>query len=270
VAFATFVGANRTQGNDRVPLVTTTTTPPPNPFHTVAVSRFLAGRTNDVTAALCDLRTGRIYTYNPDVPMPTASMVKIDILAALLHHAEATGVPLTSADRQLAAAMVEDSDNNAATTLFNELGGPAALTSFNRALGMAHTTTQWNWGATLTTPYDEIALLRTIVLPNNVLDDLDRRYEMSLMEHVVTYQRFGVGQGAAATALVGLKNGWFPYDSGWGINSAGFVLVGNTEYLVAIQTADNPNEQYGRDSVSTLARLLWRAQWASGAQAPPN
>jgi len=266
--FATLIGTNRTQGNDRAPFVATTTSPPANPFRAPAVSRFLASRTNDVTAALCDLRTGRIYTYNPDVPMPTASMVKIDILAALLHHAELSNLSLTPVDRQLAVAMVEDSDNNAATTLFNELGGPATLKSFNQTLGMAHTTTQWNWGATLTTPYDELALLRTIVLPNNVLNEADRRYEMSLMEHVVNSQRFGVGQGAPASALVGLKNGWFPYDSGWGINSAGFVLMGNTEYLIALQTANNPNEAYGRDTVSHLATLLWRAQWAASSRPP--
>jgi hypothetical protein len=42
-----------------VPLVTTTTIPS-NPFQDAAVETFLASRTNNVTASVCDLRTGRI------------------------------------------------------------------------------------------------------------------------------------------------------------------------------------------------------------------
>ncbi|MEI8148172.1 MAG: serine hydrolase [Actinomycetes bacterium] len=242
-----------------VPLVTTTTIPS-NPFQDAAVATFLASRTNIVTASVCDLRTGRIYNYNPNVPLPTASMVKIDILAALLHKNAKLGRSLTASDKATAVLMVEHSDNDAATILFNELGGPTALNAFNRSIGMTQTTSQWDWGATMTTPYDEIALLRTLLLPNQVLSDADRNYELGLMEHVVGYQRFGVGEGLPAEALVGLKNGWFPYDSGWGINSAGFVMLGNTEYLLAIQTGDNPNQQYGRDTVSTLSALIWRAE----------
>jgi len=247
---------------------TTTLTTSPNPFDDPAIARYVASRRNDITAAVCDLRTGAIYTYNPDVAMPTASMVKIDILAALLHRAEITGRPLSNADIALATLMVEHSDNDAATTLFNKLGGPTALNAFNQLIGMSHTTSFYDWGATLTTPYDEIALLRTLVVPSGVLTDADRQFEMGLMEHVVAYQRFGVGKGEPAGALVGLKNGWFPFDSGWGINSAGFVMLGNTEYLVAIQTAANPNEQYGRDSVSTLSALLWTAERRISATLP--
>jgi beta-lactamase class A len=242
-----------------VPFVTTTTIPS-DPFQDAAVATFLASRTNTVTASVCDLRTGRIYNDNPNLPLPTASMVKIDILAALLHKNMKLGRSLTASDKATAALMVEHSDNDAATILFNELGGPTALNAFNRSIGMTQTTSQWDWGATMTTPYDEIALLRTLLLPNHVLSDADRNYELGLMEHVVGYQRFGVGAGLPPEALVGLKNGWFPYDSGWGINTAGYVMLGNTEYLLAIQTGDNPSQQYGRDTVSTLSGLIWRAE----------
>jgi beta-lactamase class A len=242
-----------------VPFVTTTTIPS-NPFQDAKVATFLASRTNTVTASVCDLRTGRIYNYNPNLPLPTASMVKIDILAALLHRNAKLGRSLTATDKATAALMVEHSDNDAATILFNELGGPTVLNAFNRSIGMTQTTSEWNWGATMTTPYDEIALLRTLLLPNQVLSDADRNYVLGLMEHVVGYQRFGVGTGLPPEALVGLKNGWFPYSNGWGINSAGYVMLGNTEYLIAVQTGDNPNQQYGRDTVSTLSALIWRAE----------
>jgi len=260
LAFALNVRVTKTQADPLVVPFVTTTTIPSNPFQDAKVATFLASRTNTVTASVCDLRTGRIYNYNPNLPLPTASMVKIDILAALLDRNAKLGRSLTASDKTTAALMVEDSDNDAATILFNELGGPTVLNAFNRSIGMTQTTSEWNWGATMTTPYDEIALLRTLLLPNQVLSDADRNYVLGLMEHVVGYQRFGVGAGLPPEALVGLKNGWFPYSNGWGINSAGYVMLGNTEYLIAVQTGGNPNQQYGRDTVSTLSALIWRAE----------
>lgn len=260
LAFALNVRVTKTQADPLVVPFVTTTTIPSNPFQDAKVATFLASRTNTVTASVCDLRTGRIYNYNPNLPLPTASMVKIDILAALLDRNAKLGRSLTASDKTTAALMVEHSDNDAATILFNELGGPTVLNAFNRSIGMTQTTSEWNWGATMTTPYDEIALLRTLLLPNQVLSDADRNYVLGLMEHVVGYQRFGVGAGLPPEALVGLKNGWFPYSNGWGINSAGYVMLGNTEYLIAVQTGGNPNQQYGRDTVSTLSALIWRAE----------
>ena len=251
-----------TNGSDQlVPAsLHTTTTLSDNPFEHRAVQRFLAGRENIVTASLCDLRTGRVYSFNPGRPLRTASMVKIDILAALLHSYEQRHRSLSDEEKRTAQLMIEHSDNDAATTLFTTLGGPDVLNAFNASIGMTQTSSQWDWGATVTTPYDEIALLRVLVLPSAVLTDDDRNFELQLMEHVVGYQRFGVGQGLPPEALVGLKNGWFPYESGWGINTAGYVMLGNTEYLVAIQTGNNPDQRYGRDTVSTLSALLWRAE----------
>ena len=261
-----------TNGSDQLVPKTfhTTTTIPVNPFEHLAVKKFLARRENVVTASLCDLRTGRVYNFNPGRPLRTASMVKIDILAALLHKYEKLHKSLSEAQKHTAELMVEHSDNDAATMLFNDLGGPDVLNAFNTSIGMSQTKSEWDWGATLTTPYDEIALLRTLVLPGAVLTDEDRQYELDLMEHVVGYQRFGVGEGLPAEALVGLKNGWFPYDTGWGINTAGYVMLGNTEYLLAIQTGSNPDQRYGRDTVSTLSSLLWKAERSISAIPIPS
>jgi hypothetical protein len=64
---------------------TTTTTQPlsVNPFTVHGVAAYLKNRTNLVTAALYDVRSGETYLYNPNVHETTASMVKVDILAAL-------------------------------------------------------------------------------------------------------------------------------------------------------------------------------------------
>ena len=245
---------------------TTTTTVPaatdvagPNPFTSPAIARFLATRTNVVSAAVCDLSTGTLSQYHPGLRQFTASMVKLDILLELLVGAEQRHEQVPAATLRLARSMITTSDNDAATALFNALGGPTALDAFNARLGLTSTTSQWNWGATLTTPADQIALLRLVVLPNTVLSTSTRDLAMSLLEGVVPAQRFGIGSGPPAGSAVGLKDGWFPeVATGWQINSAGFVLLGNTWYLAAIQTGHNPSKQYGLDTVNTLGRLLWR------------
>jgi hypothetical protein len=56
-----------------------------DPFTGQAVAAYLKNRTNLVTAAVYDVRSGRTYLYNPDVDEQTASMAKIDILADLLY-----------------------------------------------------------------------------------------------------------------------------------------------------------------------------------------
>jgi hypothetical protein len=47
-------------------------------------------------------------------------------------------------------------------------------------------------------------------------------------------------------------------------------MLGNTEYLLAIQTAANPSEQYGRQSVSELSGLIWTAERRISAAVPAS
>jgi hypothetical protein len=239
--------------------ITASTIQVPNPFTAPAIARFLASRTNVVSAAVCDLTTGTMAVYHPGLLQPTASMVKLDILIELLAHAQASHRSLTDPERTFATTMITQSDNDAATALFNGLGGPDALNAFNASIGLRSTTTQWNWGATMTTPADQVALLRLIVLPNQVLNAESRATAMALLEGVEPGQRFGIAQGPPEGATVGVKNGWFPeVGTGWQINSAGFVLLGNTWYLASIETGHNPSKAYGLDTVSTFGHLLWR------------
>ena len=71
-----------------------------------------------------------------------------------------------------AQQMIEDSDNDAATSLWDEVGGPRSIRSFNSAAGLADTVPSscvncpgfpWpGWGLTTTTPGDQLALLRVL------------------------------------------------------------------------------------------------------------
>jgi len=236
-----------------------------DPFSAV-MTAYLAGRAGTVLAAVYDMRTGQTWTLGRGQPQATASIVKVDILEALL-----AGNPdgLSAADQALAQSMIEDSDNDAATALWNAAGGPGGLVAYNASAGLRQTTPSaclacagfpWpGWGLTTTTPADQVLLLRQL-LAGPLLSRADRDYAMSLMENVEPGQRWGVSAGVPAGERVALKNGWVPLtaaDGNWQINSEGWVSGGGRNYLVAVLASGNPSERYGIDTIDALSALLW-------------
>jgi hypothetical protein len=242
-------------------LATTTTTTPSagvNPFTVRLVAGYLKKRSNLVTAAVYDVRSGQTYFYNPGVHERTASMVKIDILADLLWETQQAHRSMTPREISLAAKMIDASNNGAANLLWTDIGGRDAIDSFNTMIGFKQTIPNYDWGTIETTPRDQLELLKIIVLPNDVLSAASRTYEMGLMEAVIPSERFGLGWGSPPRVTVGLKDGYYPEtDTGWQINTSGFVEYHGRLYLATIMCTNNPDEEYGIGTVTTLSRLIW-------------
>jgi beta-lactamase class A len=225
-----------------------------------------------VLAAVYDMRTGRSWHLGQGPPQAEASIVKLDVLETLLaERAQGDGTGLSASDQTLARQMIEDSDNDAATSLWYAVGGAARIRSFNATAGLTHTAPSscvvcpgfaWpGWGLTTTTPDDQIALLRQLVTPNSVLPQAAREYALSLMQDVTPSQRWGVSGGVPAQVTVALKNGWLPLHgtgSDWQINSVGWISGGGRNYLMAVLSTGNPSEQYGIDTIDALAATVWQ------------
>jgi len=244
---------------------------PRDPFGAAAAS-YLTGRAGTVLAAVYDLRTGRAWHLGQGTPQAEASIVKLDVLETLLsERGRGDGTGLSASERALAEQMIEDSDNDAATSLWYAVGGAARIRSFNAQAGLTHTAPSscvvcpgfaWpGWGLTTTTPDDQIALLRQLVTPGSLLTKAAREYALSLMRDVTPSQRWGVSGGVPAQVTVALKNGWLPLrgaGSDWQINSIGWVSGGGRDYLMAVLSAGNPSEQYGIDTIDQLASIVWQ------------
>jgi Beta-lactamase enzyme family len=246
------------------------TAPRPDPFGAAAAA-FLGGRSGTVLAAVYNVRTHQTWTVGGGLPQDEASIVKLDILETLLAQREKSGSGLSGADSSLAQSMIEDSDNNAATDLWDAVGGGTGIGSFNSDAGLAETTPSgcvvcpgfpWpGWGLTKTVPADQLALLREIVEPSTLLTAADRSYARGLMENVTPSQRWGVSGGVPATVTVALKNGWLPLngsDTDWQVNSIGWVSGQGRDYLVAVLTTGNSTEQHGIDTINGLSAILWQ------------
>jgi beta-lactamase class A len=233
---------------------------------------YVSTRDGVVVAAVYDLRTGQTWQLGRGQPQDEASVVKLDVLETLLAERGRGGTGLSAGDRSLAGQMIEDSDNDAATSLWDEVGGASGIRSFNTSAGLADTVPSscvdcpgfpWpGWGLTTTTPADQLTLLRALVEPNSLLTSTERSYALSLMENVTPDQRWGVTGGVPAQVTVALKNGWLPLNSAnnnWQINSVGWISGSGRDYLIAVLSTGNPTEQYGIDTIDQLAAMVWNA-----------
>lgn len=200
----------------------------------------------------------------------SASVVKATILAALLHcngrrgrrgngqgHGTAR-VELSAAERMPANRMITESDNDAATDLWETV----RVARFRRFLALAKMNQTipgpgGYWGLTQITARDELRLLRLLTTANALLSRTARSYELGLMSRVDPAQRWGVSAGVPAGMTVELKNGWLPLSSGgWRINSIGCVSGAHVRYCIAALSDGNPTMAYGVRTVADVARII--------------
>ena len=223
------------------------------------IEQALAGRDSVVGLAANDGANGLRCALNERGHFDSASAIKATIISALLLK---IGGPshLTSKQRSLAWAMITQSSNAAATTLWDETGMPALQRFLNRA-GMTHTELDNQaWGLSQLTASDELTLLKLLTNSGTVLSTASRRYVLYLMAHVEAGERWGVSAGAAAGITVHLKNGWlgYPSNADWHINSIGAFTGKKILYQMAILTSGNPNMDYGIATVQGAARVINR------------
>jgi beta-lactamase class A len=219
----------------------------------------IRGRSGSIAIRVEDVRTGVECRYNEGRRSHSASVVKATILAALLYWRQRTHTSLTSTEKSEATRMIEYSDNDAATYLWNDVGH-ARLNQFIKAATMTETELNSGgyWGLSEITARDELQLMRLLTEHNSVLTDSSRAYELNLMNHVVSYERWGVPAGAPSGLTVYVKNGWLNDPVLWVINSIGAIEGHGRDYKMAILTYDNPSEQYGINTVQAIAEAANR------------
>jgi len=234
-----------------------------DPLNTAALRRYVDSRSGDITAAVENLHTGRTYLWNPRERAQTASIIKADILETLLRQAIVSHNPPDQETAGVIQGMIEDSDNDDATQLWDQVGGASGISAYNKLVGMTQTdpNTDGYWGETTTSAADQIKLLQQLVDKHGLLEPASQRYQLGLMKSVVSGQNWGVSGGVPAGVSVALKNGWLPLssDTDWEINSIGRIKGDGRWYLIAVLTAHDPSEQYGIDTIDGISSLVWRA-----------
>jgi beta-lactamase class A len=224
------------------------------------LAAYLSSRGRHAAAGIVDLTTGAKVMYNSSQQFETASIVKVDILSTLLWELQNRNGHLTTQQKTLATAMITQSDNNAASALWTQIGKGKGLASANKAFGLTHTTpgSGGSWGLTRTTVADQLRLL-TVVSTAGPLSETSRAYVLGLMAKVVKSQRWGVPHAAPddSTAVYN-KNGWLARSTDgykWIINTIGRIVEPGHNYVVVVLSNYNGTMSSGVSLVQKASDL---------------
>ncbi|MEU6773943.1 serine hydrolase [Streptomyces sp. NPDC046759] len=209
-----------------------------------------------VSAAVLAVDSGESAVYG-HAAFDTASIVKVDILAALLLRAQDAGRRLTATEQAYATKMIENSDNASATALWHAIGGADGLDAANRRFGLTATSGGDGglWGLTQTTAADQLVLLQQVFGEDSELSAASRAYVQELMKSVEADQGWGVSAAAGGTSWA-LKNGWLARSTTglWDVNSIGRITVDGTGYLVAVLSKGTGSRARGIALVEAAAK----------------
>jgi beta-lactamase class A len=225
-----------------------------------AVTSVIKSDDGHAAVAVDDLTTGQAASYNGGGAFVTASIVKVDILSTLLYQSQQSGESLSDEQQELATTMIENSDNDAASDLYDDDGAATGIDAANKAFGLTDTAagTDGYWGLTTTTVTDQIKLLRQVFTSDSLLTSSSRDYIQNLMSQVEADQRWGVSAAASHGSYL-VKNGWLPNPDLWEINSIGEVTHDGQELLIVVLSADNETEDGGIALVQQIAQAAANA-----------
>ncbi|MGZ3680207.1 MAG: serine hydrolase, partial [Ktedonobacterales bacterium] len=199
---------------------------------------YLQQQGRNTGATVYDLTRGQYYTYNADTQFIMASSAKVPIMLTLLAMVEQQQRQPTGDEMNLLTAMIENSDNDAAQALFDEIGGAGPMDAFMSKAGIdGFAANPDGWGYSTIAPLAMVRLL-TLLHDGKVLNSAqDRQLAINLMENVESDQQVGVGDTAPAHATVALKDGWVQDPDGlWAVNTSGIVTVGGETYIISAYT----------------------------------
>lgn len=229
-----------------------------------AAQAYVARRPGTVGIVVRDRKTGAVWRNQyATTSVWTASTIKLAMTIDLFQRDRAGTISLTSADRTLIQRMLHSSDDDAADALWFKYAGADHLT-FNddfAKFGMAtlspkrgYTHFYPYWGFQKCTPEDLDHLVGYLLtqVPASTRD-----YIVAQLMHVDPDQQWGVW-GAGPAALPGNKDGWSLEDTGWVMNTVGWVGPGQ-RYTLAVMNSLNGHGGYsdGKTTDNEVAKLLF-------------
>ncbi len=217
------------------------------------LSSYLSALDPNVGVEVYDLNKQHTYTYHNTAQFLTGSSVKVPIMLAFFAMTEKQERQPDADEMNLLTTMIENSDNDAATSLYNELNDAAGLSSYLQQIGVSGLEPDNDaWGDSLITPHAMVNLL-TQLYNGTILTANDRATALSLMQNIESDQRWGVGDTAPTGATVSMKDGWLPGSDGlWNVNTSGIVNVDGATYIVSVYTQQQASLVNGQSIVQTV------------------
>ena len=218
-----------------------------------------------VGVVVLDLERNVAYAGGDGEGFALASVSKLALALGVLRRAELEVRELTWGERDQLALMLSESKNGPAVELWADLGADAvseALSSYG--LSGFWMPPDEQWGDMAASATDVAMLMRLFVADGSPLREDDRVLVLSLLQSVVAEQRWGVSAGIdisdQAGAVLAVKNGWYPEDEIWRVNSAGALTVaGETDYVMVVLSDGAPDFPRGVRGIEEIAATANRA-----------
>jgi hypothetical protein len=224
-----------------------------------ALAPVLLDHPSSLAVGVIDRTTGVRAVYNGSYQFRAASIIKTDILAGLLLKYQQSGSSFDAGQLTLADRMIEKSDDDAASELWNDAGGAVGVAGANILLGLRHTIL--NDGdlrdLTSTTVSDQLKLLTDLTSSRSPLTAASRSYELGLMRRAAADGTWGVPAAATAGTVSAVQNGWLAAPGHWVINSIGVIHYAGQQLLVTVLSDDQPTERAGiaQDEAAAVAAV---------------
>ena len=197
-----------------------------------------------------------VLTVNADAYFSVGSAGRMYILVGYLYAARQAGMPIGSAEYGLLEAMTVWGDNNAATILWDALGGVWGMQTTLGAMGLpplGGETNDWGWLAT--TP-GNLALLLDRLYNGQLLWTDDTSLALDLLYRVIPEHRWGVSAGLAPdTALFGSSIAWNV--DRWLAYGAGIIQPAFRDgYTLVVLTDYQPTFDYTYETIDDISAAI--------------
>ena len=235
---------------------------PPNPRPNVpsvaalrAAWSYARERGGEVSIAVMDT-AGRLRGRRAGKRYVSASVVKAMLLAAEIRRLERDGVALDLATKELLEAMITQSDNDAADSIYLRVGD-AGLFEVARSTRMRRFTVAGYWANAQITAAD---MARYFSHLPRLLAGPHRKWALALFGSIVTEQRWGVPRAAGKPWSVFFKGGWRATAQGELVHQVALLRDGDRKLVIAVLTDAQPSQLYAIHTVRGIAdRLLDRS-----------
>jgi hypothetical protein len=234
--------------------------PPASRLNAIQQQLTTAGPLDEVMlgVSMQDEQGRALVAVEDSQPFVLASVAKLYLLVAYLAQVESREERLGEDDLDLLDPMIRYSDNRSAASVWEDIGELEGLNHFLlthdfQALTMAE---EGAWGTLEASPGEVTALLRRLA-GGNLLAPESTQVAMKLLSRIDEEQAWGISYGVPQEgSTVYLKNGWYPEEGGWRINSAGAVHTPRGTYFIAIFAYPAPSMEAGVEVVERVASQL--------------
>jgi hypothetical protein len=222
------------------------------PPDTDRVLRYISKRAGSVSFTVIGPQ-GRRFAHRRYREVSAASVIKVMFMVAYLRQPSVRDRRLRESDRDLLRPMIRRSDNTAATRIADLLG-PRPINRLARRADMEHFHYTRPWGLSTVTAGEQA---RFVYKLERYIPERHEGYARYLLSHIVSSQRWGIGELNHPNWRFFFKGGW---GSGTGAvcHQVAFLEREDMRIAAAVMITGSPSHEYAKETLRGVFQRLLR------------